>query len=324
MTGVAAQLCGDRATVESLGYNLDKDGTISQQETEENGKKVWKPFSRLGARRVILNDLSPAATFIAYNYNSPVDLTTFEREAKRILKELEDECGWMYETFHIEGKTKGRINYTVWSEVFACPECGDEIIYYDTAFQQGTFEVVDTFTCPHCHSILNKKSLQRLWNAYLDEPLRKSHQLVRYLPVRINYQVGNNRYEKKPDAYDLSVLKNIDEDSITDWFPAHEMLDGERKGKDGNHLKGITHLHLLLSEGVSCLCPTVAKDGNLLLGLHSVLPARQQSRLYQDEPLFSQSLFASKPLLFWNYVCWFTDLRSLACVFHDQQTETSL
>jgi DNA modification methylase/predicted RNA-binding Zn-ribbon protein involved in translation (DUF1610 family) len=243
MTGVAAQLCGDRATVESLGYNLDKDGTISQQETEENGKKVWKPFSRLGTRRTILNDLSPAATFIAYNYNALADLTAFEREAKHILKEVEDEYGWMYETFHIDGKSKGRINYTVWSEVFACPECGDEIIYYDTAFQQGTFEVVDTFTCPHCHSILNKKSLQRLWNAYLDEPLRKSHQLVRYLPVRINYQVGNNRYEKKPDAYDLSVLKNIDEDSITDWFPAHEMLDGERKGKDGNHLKGITHLH---------------------------------------------------------------------------------
>ena len=65
MTGVAAQLCGDKSVVESLGYRVDKDGTIYQQETGEDGKTVWKPFSKLGARRAVLNDLSPAATFIA-------------------------------------------------------------------------------------------------------------------------------------------------------------------------------------------------------------------------------------------------------------------
>ena len=27
----------------------------------------------------------------------------------------------MYETLHSDGKTKGRIEYTVWSEVFSCP-----------------------------------------------------------------------------------------------------------------------------------------------------------------------------------------------------------
>ncbi|WP_426377592.1 DNA methyltransferase [Desulforudis sp. 1031] len=242
MTGVAAQLCGDRKAVESLGYKVDKDGTISQQETDENGRTGWKPFSKLGARRVVLNDLSPAATFIAYNYNTPVDVKAFEREAKRILKEVEDECGWMYETLHTDGKTKGRINYTVWSEVFACPDCGAEIVYYDAAFQQETFEVADTFPCPHCRSELNKKSLLRMWDTYFDESLKKSHRLVRYRPVLINYQVGGNRYKKKPDEYDLLVLKRIEEEPVTDWFPTHEMPDGERKGKDGYHLKGITHL----------------------------------------------------------------------------------
>src|SRR3989442_1547218 len=61
MTGVAAQFCGNKATVESLGYKVEKDDTICQQGTDENGKTVWKPFSKLGARRAILNDLSPAA-----------------------------------------------------------------------------------------------------------------------------------------------------------------------------------------------------------------------------------------------------------------------
>src|SRR5690606_28714713 len=68
MTGVAAQLCGDREAVESLGYKVDDQGVIYQPGLGENGETVWRPFSKLGARRAILNDLSPAATFIAYNY----------------------------------------------------------------------------------------------------------------------------------------------------------------------------------------------------------------------------------------------------------------
>jgi hypothetical protein len=88
-------------------------------------------------RRAILCDLSPAATFIAYNYNTPVDVHEFEREAKRILAEVEEECGWMYETLHTDGKTKGRINYTVWSDVFVCPYCKNEYVFWDTAVDQG-------------------------------------------------------------------------------------------------------------------------------------------------------------------------------------------
>ena len=95
MTGVAAQMCGDRAVVESLGYQVKQDGTILQQETDEQGKTRWVKFSKLGVRKAVLNDLSPAATFIAYNYNTPVDVAEFEAEAKRILAEVEEECGFI-------------------------------------------------------------------------------------------------------------------------------------------------------------------------------------------------------------------------------------
>ena len=82
--------------------------------------------AQMVGRRAILCDLSPAATFIAYNYNTPVDVAAFERKAKRILAEVEAECGWMYETWHPLrcAEPGGRINYTVWSDVFICPYCG--------------------------------------------------------------------------------------------------------------------------------------------------------------------------------------------------------
>jgi hypothetical protein len=60
----------------------------------------------------VLNDLSPAATFIAYNYNTPLDVSEFEREAKRILKAVEDECGWMFATIKTNQKGHNDLVYT--------------------------------------------------------------------------------------------------------------------------------------------------------------------------------------------------------------------
>ena len=118
MTGVAARMCGKREEVLSLGYQLKQDGSILQEEMDEDGKKILRPFSKLGERLAILNDLSPAASFIAYNYNTPLDIVNYKRKAKHILGEVRAKCGWMYETLHTDGKTVGRINYTVWSDVF--------------------------------------------------------------------------------------------------------------------------------------------------------------------------------------------------------------
>lgn len=156
MTAVAAQLCGVREVVMSLGYQVQPDGSILRPEIDDNGKNIWNQFSKLGVRFVVLNDLSPAATFIAYNYNAPVNISRFENEAKRILVEVEDELGWLFETMHSDGATKGKVNYTVWSDVFICPECAGEVIFGDAAVDQVAGNVLDSFPCPKCNSHLTK------------------------------------------------------------------------------------------------------------------------------------------------------------------------
>lgn len=102
---------------------MDNEGIVYQKETDENGKTVWKPFSKLGARRAVLNDLSPTATFIAYNYNTPVEVYVFEQEARRILKEVEAACGWMYATLANpkEGEPEA------WAEKLRACKTADEV-----------------------------------------------------------------------------------------------------------------------------------------------------------------------------------------------------
>jgi DNA modification methylase/rubredoxin len=241
MTGVAAQLCGDRKGVQRLGYRVQEDGTV----LDEHGQ----PISRLGARKAVLVDLSPAATFIAYNYNAPVDVVAFKREAERILREVEDECGWMYETMHTDGKTKGRINYTVWSDVFVCPECGVEMVFWDVAVDKDTGQVRSDWPCPGCNVLVAKSpkkqsgalKIERAWHTVYDHTLGRAIRQTRQVPVLINYSVGRKRYEKCPDTDDLTLVGRISSSDISHWFPADRIPEGD-KTSDPFHV-GISHVH---------------------------------------------------------------------------------
>lgn len=80
MSGVAAQMCGCRDEVESLGYKVNDEGIIFDERLGLDGSKEWVAVSNLGPRKSILNDLSPAATFIAQNFNSAVDVDVFKKD----------------------------------------------------------------------------------------------------------------------------------------------------------------------------------------------------------------------------------------------------
>lgn len=240
MTGVAAQLCGDRAVIQSLGYRIEADGTILNLE-QEDGRDVWKPFSKLGARRAILNDLSPVATFISHNYNASVDVGVFDRESKRILSEIEAECGWMYETLHTDGAIKGRINYTIWSDVFTCQQCAGEVVFWDEAVDKDAGKVRDEFPCPHCSAVLTKRSMERAWTTKIDSSTNEVIRQAKQVPVQINYSVGKKRFEKKPDAFDLSLVKKIEASEILHWFPIDRLIEGGETRR--NDPIGMTHIH---------------------------------------------------------------------------------
>ena len=197
MTGVAAQWCGTAPAA----YRL---------ELEQQWAKEGRDPPKWGARRAILGDLSPAATFIAANYNIPFDVGAFAEAAQKLLDEVEKEIGWMYETLHTDGKTKGRINYTVWSEVFTCPECVGEIIYTREALNQDTGRIRNTFACPTCAATLDKKRLNRVIVSERDDATDAVVPTTKRVPVFVNYSVNGQKYSKEATADDLARLDTID------------------------------------------------------------------------------------------------------------------
>lgn len=241
MTGVAAQMCGDREEVLALGFQVQQDGTVLQQETDENGKEVWSPFSKLGARKVVLKDLSPAATFISYNYNIPTDTLVFKNEANKIIEAVEAEYGWMYETLHSDGKTVGKINYTVWSDVYLCPQCTEEVIFWDVAVDRELGKIIDSFSCPSCNSHLTKKLMERALSTKFDKSISKIVKQVKQVPVTINYSLNGKRFNKVPDKFDFDLLDKIEAYTSDCWFPDSRMIKGKETRR--NDPVGLTHVH---------------------------------------------------------------------------------
>jgi len=254
MTGVAAQLCGNRSEVEKLGYFVNEKGLIFEKSGDD------KPISFLGHRNAILNDLSPAATFISYNYNKPVDMIAFKVAAHKILDYIDTEYSWMHETLHTGwstkendpkkwvnapksiGSTKGKLEYVIWSDVFICPQCGNELVLWEVAVDAASGKFYDEFSCPECGTSVVERRLERAWETFFDPPLDKITRRAKQKPVLINYSIGNRRFEKNPDATDIALIKRIENYESQYWFPVNELPDGDNTGQPkGSH--GAEHVH---------------------------------------------------------------------------------
>src|SRR5262249_49123231 len=158
--------------------------------------------------------------------------------------DLEQELGWMYETLHKDGKTKGRINYTVWSDIFSCSDCGGWGTFLYEALDPETKRVKDSFPCPHCGSELTKTRMDRLYETYLDPELGKSVKRTKRRPVLINYNTAKGKFEKQPDKNDLALLKKIEALRLPPKVPTNEIpfmhMTHQRAHMDAS---GITHIH---------------------------------------------------------------------------------
>jgi hypothetical protein len=231
MTGVAAQACASPPT--------DFKSKIEGEWQGNSQALKW------GERKAILCDLSPAATFIANNYNIPIDIDLFEKEAVRIIAEVEEEQKWMWETTHSDGRSKGSIKFTVWSDVFICPQCSDDIIFYDAAVDAGSGKVSSTFSCPHCATELGKRGLQRSLEAHYDKWLSKTIKRPRRVPVLIAYRIGRRSFQKRPDQDDLALLNRIAAEIPPHFVPTPSLMFKNSNWGDlqrGYH-EGITHAH---------------------------------------------------------------------------------
>lgn len=234
MTGVAAQMCG-----------------YADQETKLKLKSEVGSNVEFGTRYAVLNDLAPAATFISRNYNISTNISVLRKQFETAIRETENELSWMYETEHRKesGQTslpldskKGQINYVVWSDVFICPNCGKEVVFWNEAVDLEKGTIASKFYCPQCHAEVGKGNCERAVDVIYDSSLRKSVTLSKQVPVLINYTYAGKRYTKTPDQADLELIDRINGMEIPYWHPTDELPNGYNT-EQPKRTNGIYHVH---------------------------------------------------------------------------------
>jgi len=158
------------------------------------------------------------ASFMGSTITKNIELTALRDEMNSILLSIKEEFSWLYLTNH-NSNTKGIINYILWSDVFNCPYCSTEYIYWNEAVDEKTLKFKEDFKCPSCKADISKKSSNvatyESYDPYADKVIEK----IKQVPVLINYKVGNITYVKKPDNIDHELLEKIENYDISSWFP---------------------------------------------------------------------------------------------------------
>lgn len=194
----------------------------------EPGGLVLDPFCGSGmtgvaalrtGRKPILVDLSPAATFIALNFLTPVDELRYSTAFKTILAATADEEMTLYGTHCRKCGKLVPMNYMVWSYGLICKHCQNEFILWNSARDERKdarkSKIRTEFDCPYCGRHLKKRYLQR----------------TKPYPVQVGYYCcdsGRRESTAIPDEYDLNLVQEIDRAGAPDnlWYPTMELPPG--------------------------------------------------------------------------------------------------
>ncbi|MBM3190381.1 MAG: site-specific DNA-methyltransferase, partial [Chloroflexi bacterium] len=202
----------------------------------EPGDLVLDPFCGSGmtgvaclmtGRHAILNDLSPAAVHIATNYCTPVDVDALKREFERIKSAVKEEFDWLYGTTCDRCGGPATIQYTIWSDVFACSRCGGEIVLWDVAVDRATGKVSERFTCPTCGLEQTKRQVR--W--------------LRSVPVVTNYECPRckpRRAEHPTTAAEKARIAEIEATPIPYWYPTTPFDESWEMWRGAHGTAGIT------------------------------------------------------------------------------------
>jgi DNA modification methylase len=190
------------------------------------GGLVFDPFAGSGMTAVacnatghdcVLNELSPAACFIANRFTSALDPTLFEAGVRAVLDALNDLRKRLYTTRCRECHNPTEILYTIWSYHVICSHCGHEFLLWDQAQSYGKsvkeHKIVAKFPCPCCQSILNKSYLERAAAS----------------PVRIVYKCCQKEYKRHPlNEEDMARIEEIEANPplAPGFYPTTSLPDG--------------------------------------------------------------------------------------------------
>lgn len=180
---------------------------------------------------VILNELSPAASFIADRFTSQCNPAELAAAVKSITDNL---AGLRKDLYTTQCRTCGKdteLLFTVWSYKVNCSECSKEFVLWDECRSYGKsvkeHKFLREFPCPHCQQQIKKSRLAR----------------TTPVPVLVGYKCCEKvQSEVTPNDADLTRIASIDAGKFIaeDFVPDFDLPAGVNLSQPKRH--GLTNI----------------------------------------------------------------------------------
>lgn len=193
-----------------------------------------------GKRKAILYELGSLGAFIAQVMCNPPPSMQFNKIAKKLVGEIEDEIGEIYAIKDPHGN-KGTLRYAIWAEVLSCPKCKHQSNYWENTVTQSPLHISSEFNCSNCDHKDEIVNIGRVQEKVFDPLLKKKHSRKKRVLVWLYGRTNKKTWNRKATANDVRQLKTISNKFSLGEVPVHKMNWGilHRKG----YHTGITHLH---------------------------------------------------------------------------------
>jgi DNA modification methylase/transcriptional regulator with XRE-family HTH domain len=172
------------------------------------GDTVFDPFcgsgmtgvaALLADRNALLSDVSIAAVHIARNYTRPCDPKAFAEALKTVARQMEPIVSWLYRPLG----ASTLVEYTTWSDVYRCPSCRSQIVYWESVQKNGSVDG-DRVACSACGERFRKADLQ--W--------------ISEQPVLTQTSSGSSRIDSHvPTVEELALIEESEKAPIPYWIP---------------------------------------------------------------------------------------------------------
>lgn len=191
------------------------------------GEVVCDPFCGSGmtgvaalteGRNALLSDLSPAAVHIARNFTTPCDPKELDLALKRVQAAVQPTMEWLYRP----AGSDRLVEYTTWSDVYACRQCSARMLYWDILHKGGVS--AEGIACPRCTAVARKADL-----AWVAEE-----------PVQSHTSSGSTRIDSHdPTAGERALIVDVGQVPIPYWTPDVTFDRGREMWRAGHSAMGI-------------------------------------------------------------------------------------
>lgn len=222
-TGIAALLC-ERPTKRMLDLAA-----------ERGLKPTW------GARNVTVYELSEIGTLLSRVMTNAPDPVAFTAAAKRVVETAARLEPTLYAAVGPDGHG-GSVRQIIWSDVVACPSCGDETTYADARVRYKPLRFDDTYRCI-CGYQGSPDDFQRVLENVLDPWTGENTTRRRRVPWKVYGTSPAGNWSRAATRADALAEADALSRPLPDSAPIVPLHWGDLH-RSGYH-QGMTHLHHL-------------------------------------------------------------------------------